>query len=428
MTDVKSISEVKKEMIIEIPSEIIEEKVLQRLKIIGRKAKIKGFRPGKIPANVIKQHYGAEANQETLSELIQHSYSEAITENKFRPVGSPQIEPQENKNNNNFIYKATFEVLPVIKLKGLDGLKVDKPEVDITDKDLDLMMEKLRKQKRTWSEIIRKSTKDDQITIDFKGSLDGEVIQGGEGKNVPVVLGEGQMLPDFEKALLGLKSNETKSFNVKFPKDYHSEELAGKKINFEVSVNLVEEPVLPELNDELAKEFGVKEGGMDKLKSDVKDNMLREVNQRVTQDLKEQIMNSLIKANNIEIPDVMHKNEIANMQKESMRQMGIKEDGEVPPAENFTELATKRVKLGLLLSQFIEDNSLTVDSNKIRERVEEMCAGYEDPSTMIDQYMNNPQFISQIEPIVIEEQAIALIAGKAKEKIKKINFTKYMDK
>jgi trigger factor len=428
MTDVKSISEVKKEMIIEISSEIIEEKVTQRLKVIGRKAKIKGFRPGKIPANIVKQHYGAEANQETLSELIQSSYSEAMADNKFRPVGSPQIEPQENKINSNFIYKATFEVLPEIKLKGLDGIKVEKPEIDITDKDLDLMMEKLRKQKRTWSEIAKKSTEGDQVTIDFMGSLDGEVIQGGQGKSVPVVLGEGQMLPDFEKALYALKSGDNKKFNVKFPKDYHSKELAGKNINFEVSVNHVEEPILPELNDKLAEEFGVKEGGIDKLKSDVKDNMLREVNQRITQDLKEQIMSSLIKANNIQIPDVMHNNEIANMQKESMRQMGIKEDGEVPPAENFTDLATKRVKLGLLLSQFIEDNSLTVDSNKLRKRVEEMCAGYEDPSIMIDQYMNNPQFISQIEPIVLEEQAITLIAEKAKEKIKKISFTKYMDK
>jgi trigger factor len=428
MTDVKSISEIKKEMTVEISSKIIEEKVIQRLKIIGRKAKIKGFRPGKIPANVVRQHYGAEANQETLSELIQQSYSEAIAENKLRPVGSPQIEPQENKNNSNFIYKATFEVLPEIKLKGLDGIKVEKPEIDITDKDLDLMMEKLRKQKRTWSEIAKKSTEGDQVTIDFMGSLDGEVIQGGQGKSVPVVLGEGQMLPDFEKALYALKSGDNKKFNVKFPKDYHSKELAGKNINFEVSVNHVEEPILPELNDKLAEEFGVKEGGIDKLKSDVKDNMLREVNQRITQDLKEQIMSSLIKANNIQIPDVMHNNEIANMQKESMRQMGIKEDGEVPPAENFTDLATKRVKLGLLLSQFIEDNSLTVDSNKLRKRVEEMCAGYEDPSIMIDQYMNNPQFISQIEPIVLEEQAITLIAEKAKEKIKKISFTKYMDK
>ena len=428
MTHIKSISEVKKEMIIEISSEIIEEKVTQRLKVIGRKAKIKGFRPGKIPANVVKQHYGAEANQESLSELIQKSYSEAITSNKLRPVGSPQIEPQENKNNSNFIYKATFEILPEIKLKGLDGIKINKPEVDITDKDLDLMMEKLRKQKRTWSETTKKSTEGDQINIDFKGSLDGEVIQGGEGKSVPVVLGEGQMLPDFEKALYGLKSRDTKKFNVKFPKDYHSLELAGKKINFEVSVNLIEEPILPELNDLLAEEFGVKEGGIDKLKSDVRDNMLREVNQRVAQDLKEQVMNNLIEANNIDIPDVMHENEITNMQKESMRQMGIKEDGEMPPAENFTELAAKRVKLGLLLSHFIEDNSLTVDADKLQKRVEEMRAGYEDPSMMTDQYMNNPQFISQIEPIVIEEQAIALIAEKAKEKIKKISFTKYMDK
>ena len=428
MTDVKSISKIKKEMIIEIPSEIIQENFLQRLKVIGRKAKIKGFRPGKIPPNVVKQHYGAEANQEALSELIQKSYSEAITENNLRPVGSPQIEPQENKNNNNFIYKATFETLPEIKLKGLDGFKIDKPSIDITDKDLDLMMEKLRKQKRTWSETTKKSSEGDQITIDFKGSLDGKIIQGGEGKSVPVVLGEGQMLPDFEKALYGLKSRDNKKFNIKFPKDYHSLELAGKKINFEVSVNLIEEPILPELNDLLAEEFGVKEGGIDKLKSDVKDNMLREVNQRVTQDLKEQVMNNLIEANNIDIPEVMHKNEIANMQKESMRQMGIKEDGEVPPADNFTELAAKRVKLGLLLSQFIEDNSLSVDSKKVQERVEEMCAGYEDPKAMIEQYMNNPEFTSQIEPIIIEEQAIALIAEKAKEKIKKISFTKYMDK
>ena len=428
MTDIKSISKIKKEMIIEIPSEVIQENVSQRLKIIGRKAKIKGFRPGKIPSNVVKQHYGSEANQDALSELIQKSYSEAITQNKLRPVGSPQIEPQENKNSNNFIYKATFEILPEIKLKGLDGIKINKPEVDVTDKDLDLMMEKLRKQKRAWLKTTKESSEGDQITIDFKGSLGGEIIQGGEGKNVPVVLGEGQMLPDFEKALYGLKSADSKKFNVKFPKDYHSEELAGKKINFEVSVSFIEKPVLPELNDKLAEEFGVKEGGIDKLKLDVKDNMLRELNQRVTQDLKEQVMSNLIKANNIDIPDIMHKNEIANMQKESMRQMGIKEDGEIPPAENFTELASKRVKLGLLLSQFIEDNSLTIDANKLRKRVEEMCAGYEDPSAMIEQYMNNPQFTSQIEPIVIEEQAIELIAENAKEKINKISFTEYMDK
>ena len=290
------------------------------------------------------------------------------------------------------------------------------------------MMEKLRKQKRTWSPINKKSSEGDQVTIDFKGLLNGDLIQGGEGTNVPVILGEGQMLPDFEKALYGLKSGDKKLFKVKFPKDYHSEELSGKKVDFEANVKNVEEAVLPSLDDKLAEEFGVKEGGIDKLKSDVKENMQREVDQRVVQDIKEQVMNNLLESNKIEIPEVMHNNEISNMQKESMRQMGIKDGEELPPAENYTEVAARRVRLGLLLSQFIEDNSLSVDSKKVRERIEEMCTGYENPSAMIEQYMGNPQFISQIEPIVIEEQAISLIAEKAKEKIKKISFTKYMDK
>ena len=428
MTNVKSITELKKEMIIEISSELIEEGINKRLIVIGRKAKIKGFRPGKIPSSVVRQHYGAEARQEALSELIQKSYAEAISEKKFRPVGSPLIEPQDNKKNSNFFYKATFETFPEIKLKGLDKIKLEKPEVDISDKDLNGMMEKLRKQKRTWSPINKKSSEGDQVTIDFKGLLNGDLIQGGEGTNVPVILGEGQMLPDFEKALYGLKSGDKKLFKVKFPKDYHSKELSGKKVDFEANVKNVEEAVLPSLDDKLAEEFGVKEGGIDKLKSDVKENMHREVNQRVVQDIKEQVMNNLLESNKIEIPEVMHNNEISNMQKESMRQMGIKDDEELPPAENYTEMAARRVRLGLLLSQFIEDNSLTVDSKKVRERIEEMCAGYENPSAMIEQYMGNPQFISQIEPIVIEEQAISLIAEKAKEKIKKISFTKYMDK
>ena len=194
---------------------------------------------------------------------------------------------------------------------------------------------------------------------------------------MPVVLGEGQMLPDFEKALYGLKAGEDKSFKVKFPKKYHSEELAGKKVDFVSTVNYVEEEVLPDLNENFVKEFGIKDGDIDKLKLDVKRNMEREVSQRITQDIKEQVMSSLIKTNKILIPNVMKENEILNMQKESMRQMGIEDDDKMPPAEDFTEMAEKRVRLGLLLSQVIEDNSLTVDSKRVQNRVEEMCAGYE---------------------------------------------------
>ena len=426
MNNVKSDGGLKKEITIEIPSDLINEGVEQRLIAIGRKAKIKGFRPGKVPSNVVKQHYGAEAHQETVSELIQKSYIEAIDENKLRPAGSPTITPKDNKGNN-LSYTASFEVFPDIKLKGLNKIIVEKPDVNITDQDLEDMLLKLRKQKRSWRQTDKKSSEGYQVNIDFKGTLNGELIKGGEGSNVPVVLGEGQMLPDFEKALYGLKAGEDKSFKVKFPKKYHSEELAGKKVDFVSTVNYVEEEVLPELNEDFVKEFGIKDGDIDKLKLDVKRNMEREVSQRITQDIKEQVMSSLIKTNKILIPNIMKENEILNMQKESMRQMGIEDDDKMPPAEDFTEMAEKRVRLGLLLSQVIEDNSLTVDSKRVQNRVEEMCAGYENPSEMIERYLGNKQFLTQIHTMALEEQAIDLLAEKGKEKIKKVSFNDYMN-
>ena len=426
MNNVKSDGGLKKKMTIEIPSDLISEGVEKRLIAIGRRAKIKGFRPGKVPSNVVKQHYGAEAHQETVSELIQKSYIEAIDENKLRPAGSPTITPKDNKGNN-LSYTASFEVFPDIKLKGLNKIIVEKPDVYITDQDLEDMLLKLRKQKRSWRQTDKKSSEGYQVNIDFKGTLNGELIKGGEGSNVPVVLGEGQMLPDFEKALYGLKAGEDKSFKVKFPKKYHSEELAGKKVDFVSTVNYVEEEVLPELNENFVKEFGIKDGDIDKLKLDVKRNMEREVSQRVTQDVKEQVMSSLIKTNKILIPNIMKENEILNMQKESMRQMGIEDDDKMPPAEDFTEMAEKRVRLGLLLSQVIEDNSLTVDSKRVQNRVEEMCAGYENPSEMIERYLGNKQFLTQIHTMALEEQAIDLLAEKGKEKIKKVSFNDYMN-
>ena len=426
MNNVKSDGGLKKKMTIEIPSDLISEGVEKRLIAIGRRAKIKGFRPGKVPSNVVKQHYGAEAHQETVSELIQKSYIEAIDENKLRPAGSPTITPKDNKGNN-LSYTASFEVFPDIKLKGLNKIIVEKPDVNITDQDLEDMLLKLRKQKRSWRQTDKKSSEGYQVNIDFKGTLNGELIKGGEGSNVPVVLGEGQMLPDFEKALYGLKAGEDKSFKVKFPKKYHSEELAGKKVDFVSTVNYVEEEVLPELNENFVKEFGIKDGDIDKLKLDVKRNMEREVSQRITQDIKEQVMSSLIKTNKILIPNIMKENEILNMQKESMRQMGIEDDDKMPPAEDFTEMAEKRVRLGLLLSQVIEDNSLTVDSKRVQNRVEEMCAGYENPSEMIERYLGNKQFLTQIHTMALEEQAIDLLAEKGKEKIKKVSFNDYMN-
>tara|TARA_B100000925_G_scaffold275598_1_gene242006 strand:- start:1462 stop:2745 length:1284 start_codon:yes stop_codon:yes gene_type:complete len=418
--------ELEKSVVIEISKKTLDEKIEKKLIAIGRKAKIKGFRPGKIPKNVLRQHYGSEAYQDAISELIQDGYAESIKNSDFSPISSPNIKPVESKNDN-LRFEASFEVLPDIRLKDLDKISISRPEVNITSNDTDSMLEKLRKQKRTWKKITTKSVEGNQINIDFVGKLKGESFNGGEGKDVNVVLGEKQMIPEFEKALYGLKTGDTKSFKVKFPGDYHSEELSGKKVDFDLTVNHVEKEVLPDLDKEFVKEFGIDDGSIDKLKEDVTRNMQRELSHKINQDIKNQVMQGLLEKNDIAVPASMRDNEIKNMQKESMRQMGIKDEKDMPPAENFTEMAEKRVKLGLLISKYIEDRELKVDQEKVKKHIEDMFAGYQEPEKLIEQYMGNQQIMSQIQSMVLEEQAFDLIAKEGEEKLNEISFSKYMN-
>ena len=418
--------ELEKSVVIEISKNTLDEKIEKKLIVIGRKAKIKGFRPGKIPKNVLRQHYGSEAYQDVISELIQNGYAESIKNSDFSPISSPNIKPVESKNDN-LRFEASFEILPDITLKDLDKISIIRPEVNITSNDTDSMLEKLRKQKRTWKKITTKSVEGNQINIDFVGKLNGEIFKGGEGKDVNVVLGEKQMIPDFEKALFGLKSGEKKSFKVTFPKDYHSDELSGKKVDFDLIVNCLEEEELPDLDKEFVKEFGIEDGSLEKLREDVNRNMERELNHKINQDIKNQVMQGLLEKNDIPVPISMRENEIKNMQKESMRQMNIKDEKDMPPAENFTEMAEKRVKLGLLISKYIEDRELKVDQEKVKKHIEDMFAGYQEPEKLIEQYMGNQQIMSQIQSMVLEEQAFDLMAKEGKEKLNKINFSEYMN-
>ena len=418
--------ELEKSVVIEIPKKTLDEKIESKLIAIGRKAKIKGFRPGKIPKKVLRQHYGSEAYQDAISELIQNGYAESIQNSDFSPISSPNIKPIEGKNDY-LRFEASFEILPDIKLKDLDKISISRPEVEITPNDTNIMLEKLRKQKRTWKKINTKSVEGNQINIDFVGKLNGEIFKGGEGKDVNVVLGEKQMIPDFEKALFGLKSGEKKSFKVTFPKDYHSDELSGKKVDFDLIVNSLEEEELPDLDKEFVKEFGIDDGSLEKLREDVNRNMKRELNHKINQDIKNQVMQGLLEKNDVPVPSSMKENEIKNMQKESMRQMNIKDEKDMPPAENFTEMAEKRVKLGLLISKYIEDKALKVDQEKVKEHIKDMFAGYQEPEKLIEQYMGNQQIMNQIQSMVLEEQAFDLIAKEGKEKLNKINFSEYMN-
>lgn len=427
MVTVESTSGLERRMRVELPAERIDREVESRLKRVGRTAKIKGFRPGKIPPKVVKQHYGAQIRQEVLSDLMQKSYTDAVIQEKLNPAGGPTIEAVPSENTSDFAYVATFEVLPEVELKGLDKIKVQRPDVEITDSDKNDMIENLRKQKATWVDVDRKSAESDQVIVDFEGKLDGEAIQGGTGNEIPVVLGQGQMLPDFEKGLTGVSAGDETSFKVKFPKDYHAADLQGKKVDFAVTVHKVQEQELPPLDDDFAEAFGVTEGGLDQLMIEVGDNMEREVRQKIRNDVKEQAINGLLEANRIDVPKALVDTEAQNMQHEMMRQLGIDDLDKAPPRENFVEGAERRVRLGLLLRQFITDQELTVDSDRVREHVEEMCAGYEDADDMVQSYLSNPQLLQQIEPVVLEEQAIDKLVEGGKQSDKKFGFKEYMN-
>jgi len=414
-------------MRVELPVERIEKEVDSRLKSVGKTAKIKGFRPGKVPAKVVKQRYGKQIRQEVLADLMQKSYTDAVVQENLNPAGAPQIEPSDDDDGKSFVYTATIEVMPDVKLKDLDKISLVKPDVTIGDKDLDDMIDKLRQQKATWAEVNRASKQGDRVICDFSGELKGKKITGGQGSNVPVVLGEGQMLPDFENGLTGVKAGDKKTFKVVFPKDYHDDDLKGKTVDFSVTTNSVEETVLPPVDDALAEMFNVEEGGIERFRKDVRENMEREAEQKIKGDIREQVMNSLISSNPIDIPQTLKHQEMHSMQHEAMRRLGIEDHDEAPPLEKFEESAEKRVRLGLLIRQLIADQGLTVDATQVRAHVEEICESYENVDEMVEMYMNDPKLLQKVEPVVLEQAAIDWLIEKGTAKSKQVSFTQYMN-
>ncbi len=423
---VESTGALERRMRVELPVERIENEVTARLKSVGRTAKIKGFRPGKVPQRVVRQHYGKRVRQEVLGEIMQKSYSDAVLQENLKPAGGPKIET-EKENDKVFAYVATFEVLPDVDLKDLDKIKVDRPQVDIGESDLDEMLMSLRRQRADWQEVDRASKEGDRVIVDFTGTVDGEEFQGGSGTEIPVILGQGQMLPDFEKGLKGVKAGDEETIKVKFPKDYHAEDLAGKKAEFAINTHRVEEQILPELNDEFAAAFNVTEGGLEQFKKDVRENMEREAKTKVDGDIREQVMDGLLEKNPIDIPQAMVHEEMHTMQHEAMQRLGIEDHDQAPPMENFREMAEKRVRLGLLLRQVISENGISADDAAVRARVEEMCAGYENADDMVNMYMSNPQIMQQIEPMVVEQKAVEWLLENGKVKAKKVAFKDYMN-
>ncbi|WP_405223992.1 trigger factor [Lentisalinibacter sediminis] len=410
---------------VEVPAERINKEIENRLRRVGKTAKIKGFRPGKVPAKVIRQRYGDQVRQEVLSEMMQTSYSEALQRESLVPAGGPQIQP-EKAGDEGLVYTATFEVYPEVELADLDKISVSRPVVEITPADVDQMMENLRRQKAEWETVERPAAEGDKVIVDFEGSIKGEPIENGKGEKIPVILGEGRMIEDFEKALTGVAAGDEKTFKVKYPKDYPAEDLAGKKAEFKAVVHEVQGQVLPPLDEELAKAYGVEEGGVEQLRADVEDNMRQELEGRIKADMKNQAMEGLLSNNPLEVPEALVQQESQTLQKDAMQRMGIEDAEQAPPLESFREMAERRVRLGLLVQQLISDKDIQLDADRLRGKVEEMFAGYDQSEQLVSTYLGNQDFISRLGPVVLEEQAVEWLIDNGQTEEKKVPFKDYM--
>lgn len=419
---VENTSALERRMTIAVPAERVENEVNKRLQQTAKRAKIAGFRPGKVPMNVIRQRFEADARQEAFGDLVQASFYEAIVEQKLNPAGAPAVEPKSFEKGKDLEFVAIFEVFPEFTVAGLESINVERLSAEVADADLDNMLEVLRKQNTRFEAVERAAQNDDQVNIDFVGKVDGEVFAGGSAKGTPLVLGSGRMIPGFEEGLVGAKAGEERVVNVTFPEDYQNLDLAGKAAEFTITVNSVAAPVLPELNEEFFAQFGIKESTLEGFRSEVRKNMERELRQAIKTKVKNQVMDGLLAANPIEVPKALLENEVNRLRVQAVQQFGGNIKPEQLPAELFTEQAKRRVVLGLIVAEVVKQFELKPDDAKVREMIEEMASAYQEPEQVIAWYYKNDQQMNEVRSVVLEEQVVDTVLQKATVTDKSVSY------
>ncbi|MDE2235522.1 MAG: trigger factor [Gammaproteobacteria bacterium] len=411
-----------------VPAERVEREVEQRLKSLGKRAKLNGFRPGKIPYDVVKKRFGNEIRQEVVGELLRDTCNEAFQQEKVYPAGGPRIDSVNSSPGMDLEFTATFEVYPEIQLNGTEDLQLERPAAEITAADIDAMVENLRQQRAEWIAAGRGARKGDRIQLDFNGSISGVEFPGSRAEKVYVVLGENRMLADFEQGLDGIKPGEARQFEVHFPADYHVQEVAGKTAQFSVHTHQVESRKLPELDEAFCKSFGVAEGGIEKLRMEVAENMRREMDEAIRKRMKQQVLDKLLEANPLQLPNILLESEIESMRRESLERLGSK-DGKGNtdlPRELFEDSARRRVSLGLILGEVIKQQQLRVDAKRVQERLERMAGDYSNPSEAMRSMRSNAAVMHQIESLVLEDQVVDKLLEKAKTTDKPTSFQELM--
>ena len=418
----EAVSGVARRLNVSVPTSRVNEQFEARLKRTAKTVKINGFRPGKVPLNVVRREYGAGIYQEVVNEIIRDTVFEAIQQEKINAVGMPNIEKVENKDGA-LVYEAIVEVYPEVEVKTFADLEVERKASEINDKDVDTMIENLQKQRASWTETKGMAKKDMQVTFDFEGTVDGEKFEGGAAEDFKLVLGSGRMIPGFEDGIVGMKKGEEKVIDVTFPEDYQAENLAGKAAQFKITVKLVEKQKLPEIDAEFLKIFGLtEEEGVDKLKADVRKNMEREVRNGLRNQVKQAAFDALVAANEIEVPASMVAQEIDRQRQQMIQQFTQQFGGQgagafdssMLPDELFKEQAEKSVKLGVLVSKVLADAKLEVDQARVDAYIDDMASSYEDPTEVVEYFKNDKQQRAQIEAVVLEDQVVDHILASAK--------------
>jgi trigger factor len=413
---------------VRVPNAEIERAIAARLAQVGKTAKLKGFRPGKVPQKVVRQYYGGQVRDEVMTDVIRTTYSRAIEEKKLNPAGGPRIEPVAGPDAaaaEHFTYRATFEVYPEFTLKDLSELAIDVPSVDVEEPDLDAMIEKLRGQRATWAVVERSAAEGDRVTVDFTGTIDGQPFEGGEGKGIGIVVGSGQVLKDFDAALRGNKAGDSTTATVPFPQDYPTKSLAGKTAQFAIDLKKVEERKLPELDDAFADSFGLA-GGAAALRGEVRNNMERELKERLRAETKARAFDALIGANRIVVPRALVEQEINALQADALRQMGSSDPKDAPARERFEGAAQRRVTIGLLIQELLREHKIKLDQPRVEQRIKELAAPYEKPDEAAQFYRSDRGMMAQVEASVLEDQVVDFLLSRARCTTKNVSFKDFM--
>ena len=395
----------------------VEKEMDQRLKRMGKNMKMPGFRPGKVPFSIIRQQHGDQARHEVLSEELDRVFGETVTAQKMRVAGYPRIEAKSTDSTTHLEFAAIFEVYPEFVPADMSTAEVERPVLEVSSAEVDKTLEILRKQRVSYEDADRPAAREDRVVIDFLGRKDGVPFSGGQASDYPFVLGQGTMLPDFENAVEGAKVGESKTFDLTFPADYFSVDLAGQTVQFEITVKQVQAPRLPEVDADFAKGMGIADGDIAKMRAEIEGNLKREVKRRIDARIKDQVMDALIKSNQIATPGALIEMEIQRLMqaaRQDMEQRGMKVNEMPLQPEWFADQAKRRVTLGLILAELVKSENLLATPEQVRAMVEENAQSYEHPEEVIRWYYAQPQRLGEVEGLVMESNVVEWVLGKAK--------------